>query len=78
MIKVEDLKFDEDLMASELFDNGLMLTVDRVSKGQDVFITRISTVNGVPFETRTWEGTEELDRYIEQTNMLTIAGINLK
>jgi len=78
MIKVEDLKFDEDLIASELFDNGLMLTVDRVSKGQDVFITRISTVNGVPFETRTWEGTEELDRYIEQTNMLTIAEINLK
>ena len=78
MIKVEDLKFDEDLVASQLFDNGLMLTVDRVSKGQDVFITRISTVNGVPFETRTWEGTEELDRYIEQTNMLTIAEINLK
>ena len=45
MIKVEDLKFDEDLMASELFDNGLMLTVDRISKGQDVFITRLPNVN---------------------------------
>lgn len=78
MIKVEDLKFDEDLMASELFDNGLMLTVDRISKGQDVFITRLSSVNGVPFETRTWEGTEELDKYIEQVNKLTIQEINSK
>lgn len=78
MIKVEDLKFDEDLMASELFDNGLMLTVDRISKGQDVFITRLSNVNGVPFETRTWEGTEELDKYVEQVNMLTIQEINSK
>lgn len=78
MIKVEDLKFDENLMASELFDNGLMLTVDRISKGQDVFITRLSSVNGVPFETRTWEGTEELDKYIEQVNKLTIQEINSK
>ena len=78
MIKVEDLKFDEDLIASELFDNGLMLTVDRISKGQDVFITRLSNVNGIPFETRTWEGTEELDKYIEQVNKLTIQEINSK
>ena len=78
MIKVEDLKFDEDLIASELFDNGLMLTVDRISKGQDVFITRLSSVNGIPFETRTWEGTEELDKYIEQVNKLTIQEINSK
>ena len=78
MIKVEDLKFDEDLIASELFDNGLMLTVDRISKGQDAFITRLSSVNGIPFETRTWEGTEELDKYIEQVNKLTIQEINSK
>lgn len=78
MIKVEDLKFDEDLVASQLFDNGLMLTVDRISKGQDVFITRISTVNGVPFETRTWEGTEEIDKYIDQISMLTISEANSK
>jgi len=78
MIKVEDLKFDEDLMASELFDNGLMLTVDRISKGQDVFITRLSSVSGVPFETQTWEGTEELDKYIEQVNMMTLQEINSK
>ena len=78
MIKVEDLKFDEDLIASELFDNGLMLTVDRISRGQDVFITRLSSVNGIPFETRTWEGTEELDKYIEQVNKLTLQEINSK
>jgi hypothetical protein len=78
MIKVEDLKFDEDLVASQLFDNGLMLTVDRISKGQDVFITRISTVNGVPFETRTWEGIEEIDKYIDQIGMLTISETNSK
>ncbi len=78
MIKVEDLKFDEGLMASELFDNGIMLTVDRISKGQDVFITRLSTINGVPFETRTWEGTEEINMYIEQTSVLTIAEVNSK
>ena len=78
MIKVGDLKFDEDLVASQLFDNGLMLTVDRISKGQDVFITRISTVSGVPFETRTWEGTEEIDKYISQISMLTISEANSK
>jgi len=78
MIKVEDLKFDEGLMASELFDNGIMLTVDRISKGQDVFITRLSTINGVPFETRTWEGTEEINTYIKQTSVLTITEVNSK
>jgi len=78
MIKVEDLKFDEDLIASELFDNGLMLTVDRISKGQDVFITRLASIGGVPFETRTWEGTEEIDKYIEQVSTLTIAEANSK
>ena len=78
MIKVEDLKFDQSLMASELFDNGLMLTIDRVSKGQDVFITRLSNVNGVPFETRTWEGTEEINKYIQQISVLTIAEVKLK
>ena len=78
MIKVEDLKFDNNLVASELFDNGLLLTVDRVSKGQDVFITRLTSIGGVPFETRTWEGTEEIDKYIEQVSMLTIAEANSK
>ena len=65
-------------MASQLFDNGLMLTVDRISKGQDVFITRLSTVNGVPFETQTWEGTEEIDEYIKEMSMLSIAEVNSK
>ena len=78
MIKVEDLKFDEDLMASELFDNGLMLTVECGLAGWDVFITRLSSVSGVPFETRTWEGTEELDKYIEQVNTMTLQEINSK
>ncbi len=78
MIKVEDLKFDNNLVASELFDNGILLTVDRVSKGQDVFITRLASIGGVPFETRTWEGTEEIDKYIEQVSMLTIAEANSK
>ena len=55
-----------------------MLTVDRVSTNQDVFITRLSTIDGVPFETRTWEGTEEIDKYIEQVDMLTIAEVNSK
>ena len=78
MIKVENLKFDGDLIASHLFDNGIMLTVDRVSTSQDVFITRLSTIDGVPFETRTWEGTEEIDKYIEQVDMLTIAEVSSK
>ncbi len=78
MIKVENLKFDGDLIASHLFDNGIMLTVDRVSTNQDVFITRLSTIDGVPFQTRTWEGTEEIDKYIEQVDMLTIAEVSSK
>jgi hypothetical protein len=64
MIKLKDLKFDRELLASAVFDNGLLLTVDKVMENGTHFITGLASIGGVPYETRVWESEEALENYI--------------
>lgn len=76
MIKtIKELTFNEDNVATLLFDNGFMLTIDSVPAVEDVkegFITRVTNVNGECLQTKYWSIDDAFVTYVNFVEGLSV------
>tara|TARA_B110000967_G_scaffold110516_1_gene113090 strand:+ start:996 stop:1280 length:285 start_codon:yes stop_codon:yes gene_type:complete len=83
MIKnIKELQFDENDVATLLFDNGLMATIDFVPAVLTVspaiaegYVTRVADISGTVLQTKYWTNREILITFLNFTDKLSIQDI---